>query len=127
MTPLEYSIDRNSNECAQILLYYIIQHENIFSAITQQEIVKLITFSPNNLFHFFNEGIMEQDLNVPAFGNVLKEPYTYVMSDNTVMSRALANSMLTNFDEEGSLPITFKNTKFVYNFEPGSKHSIDFH
>jgi hypothetical protein len=86
---------------------------------------KLIAFSPSNLFDFFEKGVDIQDSNVPSFGKLKCEPYSYCLSKNIVLNSTDSKAMLVPTTDE--MPITYKSTKWVYNFAPGSRDSIDFH
>ena len=68
-SPLMYSMDRGSFECTQILLEYIMEKENIYKILSQDEICKLIETSPANLIDFFNDSVETLDSNkIPHYG-----------------------------------------------------------
>ena len=53
-TPLEYAIQRNSNQCVGALLDFAIREQKIIDKMNSDEICKLILFSPFNLHDFFD-------------------------------------------------------------------------
>lgn len=68
LTPLEYSMNRKSFECTQMVLEYIMETEDIYRTLDCEELTKLIESSPANLQDFFNDSLRIQDKDVPSFG-----------------------------------------------------------
>lgn len=48
-SPIDYAIERNSFNCSQILLSYIMDEQNIYTTLTEDELTSIIRFSPGNL------------------------------------------------------------------------------
>ena len=80
-SPLLYSMSRGSFECTQILLDYIMEKEDIYSAIEENEINQLIVTSPTNLIDFFNDSVDTLDKNVPHYGSVSDSEATFKIFD----------------------------------------------
>ena len=57
LTPLEYSMNRKSFECTQMVLEYIMETEDIYRTLDCEELTKLIESSPANLQDFFNDSL----------------------------------------------------------------------
>ena len=126
-TPLEYAILRKSYDCSAKELDYIMSKSTkIYSRMKQDEIIDLIKFSPSNLKEFFDGAMVEEELGLPTYGVLLKEPMTFCLEDGIGLSKAGIKKLLVfkddNFDgiiDEDSpdaLPLVFKTVQFEYNW-----------
>jgi len=76
-SPLEYAIQRKSQECARLLLTYIIQKQKVFSTLKESELRNIIEFSPANLDEFFRHAVNTFESGQTLYGILKYEPVTF--------------------------------------------------
>ncbi|CDW74847.1 wd-40 repeat protein [Stylonychia lemnae] len=127
-SPLEYSIDRMSQECTDILLGYIMKRENIYQKMKEQELIKLVNFGPSNLLQFFENAVFTEEKNVPPYGSIVGGNCTFLLTKGAILENYDCKLMLNSkIPESQQKPLLFKSLKIKYNLEPGSLSSIILH
>lgn len=115
-------MDRKSYESAATMLEYIISSQSLYDKLSEEQIIRLIEFSPSNLKEFFDKSVsIEQDGVIPQFG-VLRDEVSFLPSDNAFLLKADIEKLVDEEQEksEAAEPLQFKSIQFPYNLTPGS-------
>ena len=80
--------------------------------------IDLIRFSPSNLKEFFDGAMIEEELGLPGYGVLKKEPVSFVLEENMFITKDGLDEIIDVKDEDGdgkidedsedALPLVFK-------------------
>lgn len=69
--------------------------------MTENEILNLINFAPNNLMEFFDNSVIIQDSQaLPTFGVLKSEPISFTVLDSTLIGEKDAKSLIKEYKKE---------------------------
>ncbi|CDW74119.1 wd-40 repeat protein [Stylonychia lemnae] len=127
-SPLEYSIERMSQQGTDILLDFIMKRENVYQKMKESELIQLVDFSPSNLLNFFENSVLVEEQNVPPYGTIRGVSCNFILTKGPILQVDDCEFMLDqSANEQKQKPLLFKSLKIQYNLEPGSVSSIQLH
>ena len=137
-------MSRNSEKAIPLLIDYIIDSEMfLLDKIDKDELCNIIKHSPSNLSRLFEKAVNEVEVKEYRFGvaktslsNILFGNTTFyekgfqgqeTEKERTLTTEEIGDNFLDIDNNEDEKPVEFKRIDIKYNYNLGSRDSINLH